>query len=293
MNLGAIDIGSNAARVLIKSVTEEENGRVEFTKQKLLRYPIRLGMDAFVKGKISETKADKLVKMCTVFKLLMELYEVEDFRAYATSAMRDAENGEELADRVARETGIEIHIIDGMAEATILYHTHFEEAMNKSRNYIYVDVGGGSTEISLFVKGILSKSESFRVGTIRMMHQLTGDKELMEIRNWVQQQTSDHSFFGIGSGGNINTMFSLSGKLPDDSISLDYLQQHLDKFSQLSVRELMKTYDFKEDRADVIVNALKIYTTVFSAADVNEIYVPKIGLADGMIQLLSQDYFQS
>lgn len=293
MNLGAIDIGSNAARVLIKSVTEEENGRVELTKQKLLRYPIRLGMDAFVKGKISETKADKLVKMCTVFKLLMELYEVEDFRAYATSAMRDAENGEELADRVARETGIEIHIIDGMAEATILYHTHFEEAMNKSRNYIYVDVGGGSTEISLFVKGILSKSESFRVGTIRMMHQLTGDKELMEIRNWVQQQTSDHSFFGIGSGGNINTMFSLSGKLPDDSISLDYLQQHLDKFSQLSVRELMKTYDFKEDRADVIVNALKIYTTVFSAADVNEIYVPKIGLADGMIQLLSQDYFQS
>lgn len=293
MNLGAIDIGSNAARVLIKSVTEEENGRVELTKQKLLRYPIRLGMDAFVKGKISETKADKLVKMCTVFKLLMELYEVEDFRAYATSAMRDAENGEELADRVARETGIEIHIIDGMAEATILYHTHFEEAMNKSRNYIYVDVGGGSTEISLFVKGILSQSESFRVGTIRMMHQLTGDKELMEIRNWVQQQTSDHSFFGIGSGGNINTMFSLSGKLPDDSISLDYLQQHLDKFSQLSVRELMKTYDFKEDRADVIVNALKIYTTVFSAADVNEIYVPKIGLADGMIQLLSQDYFQS
>ena len=293
MNLGAIDIGSNAARVLIKSVTEEENGRVELTKQKLLRYPIRLGMDAFVKGKISETKADKLVKMCTVFKLLMELYEVEDFRAYATSAMRDAENGEELADRVARETGIEIHIIDGMAEATILYHTHFEEAMNKSRNYIYVDVGGGSTEISLFVKGILSKSESFRVGTIRMMHQLTGDKELMEIRNWVQQQTSDHSFFGIGSGGNINTMFSLSGKLPDDSISLDYLQQHLNKFSQLSVRELMKTYDFKEDRADVIVNALKIYTTVFSAADVNEIYVPKIGLADGMIQLLSQDYFQS
>ena len=293
MNLGAIDIGSNAARVLIKSVTEEENGRVEFTKQKLLRYPIRLGMDAFVKGKISETKADKLVKMCTVFKLLMELYEVEDFRAYATSAMRDAENGEELADRVARETGIEIHIIDGMAEATILYHTHFEEAMNKSRNYIYVDVGGGSTEISLFVKGILSQSESFRVGTIRMMHQLTGDKELMEIRNWVQQQTSDHSFFGIGSGGNINTMFSLSGKLPDDSISLDYLQQHLNKFSQLSVRELMKTYDFKEDRADVIVNALKIYTTVFSAADVNEIYVPKIGLADGMIQLLSQDYFQS
>ena len=293
MTLGALDIGSNAARVLIKSVTEEENGRVELTKQKLLRYPIRLGMDAFVKGKISETKADKLVKMCTVFKLLMELYEVEDFRAYATSAMRDAENGEELADRVARETGIEIHIIDGMAEATILYHTHFEEAMNKSRNYIYVDVGGGSTEISLFVKGILSKSESFRVGTIRMMHQLTGDKELMEIRNWVQQQTSDHSFFGIGSGGNINTMFSLSGKLPDDSISLDYLQQHLDKFSQLSVRELMKTYDFKEDRADVIVNALKIYTTVFSAADVNEIYVPKIGLADGMIQLLSQDYFQS
>ena len=293
MNLGAIDIGSNAARVLIKSVTEEENGRVELTKQKLLRYPIRLGMDAFVKGKISETKADKLVKMCTVFKLLMELYEVEDFRAYATSAMRDAENGEELADRVARETGIEIHIIDGMAEATILYHTHFEEAMNKSRNYIYVDVGGGSTEISLFVKGILSKSESFRVGTIRMMHKLTGDKELMEIRNWVQQQTSDHTFYGIGSGGNINTMFSLSGKLPEDSISLNYLQQHLNKFSQLSVRELMKTYDFKEDRADVIVNALKIYTTVFSAADVNEIYVPKIGLADGMIQLLSQDYFQS
>ena len=290
MNLGAIDIGSNAARVLITQV-EQDNGSIEFAKQKLLRYPIRLGMDAFVQGEISTHRADKMVKMCRIFKLLMELYEVEDYKAYATSAMREAKNGAEIVSRVKEETGVEIHIIGGMAEATILYHTHFQSEMKKNRNYIYVDVGGGSTEVTLFENGILKESQSFQVGTIRMLHNLTGEKELQQINEWVSQRTKQGNFWGIGSGGNINTLYSMSGKLPDDSIPLDYVYQKLEEFSPKTIKELMRTYDFKQDRADVIVHALMIYTTAFAAANVNDIFVPKIGLADGMIQLLSQDYF--
>lgn len=290
MNLGAIDVGSNAARVLITKV-EKENGHLEFAKQKLLRYPIRLGMDSFVKGEISEERTNKMVLMCRVFKLLMELYDVKDYKAYATSAMRNAKNGQEIVERVAEEAGIQIHIIDGLAEATILYHTHFEEAMNKSRNYIYVDVGGGSTEVTLFEKGILKESESFKVGTIRMLHNLTGDEELQKIHDWVVQRTKTGHFWGIGSGGNINTLFSMSGKLPDQSITLQYVKSKLEEFSAYNVKELMKRYDFKQDRADVIVNALTIYITAFNAAGATNIFVPKIGLADGIIQLLSQDYF--
>lgn len=288
MNLGAIDIGSNAARVLIMEVFEGRNG-LEFNKLKLLRYPIRLGFDAFLKGKIEKDRAEKMVKMCTIFKLLMELYDVKAYKAYATSAMRSASNGLEIVERVRKESGVDIEIIEGLREASILYQTHFESQMNPARSYIYVDVGGGSTEITLFRNKQLIESKSFKVGTIRMLYGLNQKSDLREIKDWVSERTYNEKYYGIGSGGNINSLFSMSGKRKHNPIQTSYISQSLKEFQQYSVKELMNIYSFKSDRADVIVPALKIYKAVFKSANVKHVYVPKIGLADGMIRLIAQD----
>lgn len=288
MNLGAIDIGSNAARVLIMEVFEGRDG-LEFNKLKLLRYPIRLGFDAFLKGKIEQERAEKMVKMCTIFKLLMELYDVQAYKAYATSAMRSASNGLEIVERVRKESGVDIEIIEGLREASILYQTHFESQMNPARNYIYVDVGGGSTEITLFRNKQLIESKSFKVGTIRMLYELNQKSDLKKIKEWVIEHTKGEYYYGIGSGGNINSLFGLSGKRKNEPIPTTYISKSLKEFKQYSVKELMDTYSFKSDRADVIVPALKIYKTVFRAANAKQVYVPKIGLADGIIRLIAQD----
>lgn len=288
MNLGAIDIGSNAARVLIMEVFEGRNG-LEFNKLKLLRYPIRLGFDAFLKGEIGQERTEKMVKMCTIFKLLMELYDVKAYKAYATSAMRSAKNGLEIVERVRKESGVDIEIIEGLREASILYQTHFESKMNPTRNYIYVDVGGGSTEITLFRNKQLIESKSFKVGTIRMLYELNQKSDLKKIKHWVEERTEGQLYYGIGSGGNINSLFGLSGKRKHEPIKTGYITQSLKEFKQHTVKELMNIYSFKSDRADVIVPALKIYKTVFKAANVQEVFVPKIGLADGIIRLIAQD----
>lgn len=292
MILGAIDIGSNAARVLVQEVITEENS-VRFNKLKLFRYPIRLGFDAFLHGKISDKRAEQLLKMTKIFKLLMELYEVEDYLAYATSAMREASNGEYLVNVVKEENNLPIEIISGNREATILYHTHFGESMRKERNYIYVDVGGGSTEVSLFPNGTLYKSKSFNVGTIRLLHGLVGDEQLQELQEWIQHETCGNKYWGIGSGGNINSMKSLSKLEREEPMDLAYIKKMYAEILPLSIRERMDKYSFKSDRADVISHALQIYQTAFSAANAQQIFVPKIGLSDGMIRLVASKRHKS
>jgi len=293
MNLGAIDIGSNAARVLIMEVKKKEDGNLVFNKLKLLRYPIRLGFDAFMKGEISKHKTEKMGKMLMAFKLLMELYDVSDYLAFATSAMRESGNGVEVIQKMKLETGVDIKIIDGMTEASILYQTHFEKFLKPERNYIYVDVGGGSTEITFYIKGKLSASKSFKVGTIRLLNNLVGAAELQKMKEWVEDnKIENESHYGIGSGGNINSIFVLSGRRKRDPISLDYLNETYKEMKSMSLNERMDEFSFKKDRADVVVPALDIYRTVFSASGAQDIYVPKIGLSDGMVRLLAKKYFK-
>ncbi len=291
MIFGAIDIGSNAARVLIMSVEQKES-KLMFTKQKLLRYPLRLGLDAFTTGEVSEYRRNKLIKMCQVFKLLMELYEVEDYLVYATSAMRTVSNGEQLVEQVLHETGMYIQIIDGLQEANLLIETKIAENIRPDRNYLYVDVGGGSSELVLIRANRTSLSKSFPIGTIRILEQQVDESHFDQITNWVNRNTKeDEEYFGIGSGGNINTIFGLTGlrmKEPMTITQLKGIQAELNPFSK---EELMEQYGFKEDRSEVIKPALRIYDTAFSAAHVNQIFVPKIGLVDGMIHRIATKYF--
>ncbi len=290
MNLGAIDIGSNAARVLITRV-EQENNHLEYTKLKLIRYPIRLGFDSFLKGEISELKKDKLIKMLKAYKIFLDLYDVEDYLAFGTSALRNAANGKEIVEFIKNEIGIDIKIIDGNTEATIVYQTHFEEHLVPGKNYMYVDVGGGSTEIAMFSKGNFMESKSFKLGTVRLLHGLVGDAELKDMADWIASKNQEYGqFSGIGSGGNINTVFQLSGKRLGKALSIEYLFEVKRKMEKRTLKQRMKDFAFKEDRADVIIPALRIYTTAFAAADADEVFVPKIGLADGMIRVLAQQY---
>jgi len=288
MILAAIDIGSNAARLLIMKVEKEKKG-FSYQKLKLLRYPIRLGFDAFVHNRISEEKTNKLLIMLEAFSLFMNLYDVEDYLAYATSALRESSNGEELLQRIDKETGLTINVIDGLTEASLLYQTHFESQLTADKNYIYVDVGGGSTEITFFSSEGLRESQSFKIGTIRLLKGLVEDKLWQEMLSWVSTRANERgSHRGIGSGGNINTLFQLSSKAKDEPLTISYVRDMRQIMAELSLEERMKTYSLKPDRADVIVHALSIYEAVYSAANAEVIFVPKIGLSDGMIRLLAK-----
>ena len=290
MNLAAIDVGSNAARVLIMAV-EPRNNSLKFQKLKLLRYPLRLGVEVFLHGHISTTKTRELTKMLRAFKLFMQLYNVEHYMAFATSAMREAANGAEVIKGVKNKTQIDLKTIDGLTEASILYQTHFEKTLSKRKGYIYVDVGGGSTEASIFTAGKLKESQSFKIGTLRMLHELVGKPEVQVMTKWIKKKAkTKDNFSGIASGGNINSIFQLSKK--QSPISLPYLKYMRQEIKTLTIEERMARYSFKPDRAEVIIPALNLYIAAFKAAGVTDIYVPKIGLADGMVRILARKIFQ-
>ena len=291
MRLAAIDIGSNAARLLISEATTNDNGKSQFQKLNLVRVPLRLGFDVFADKTISGQKEEMIIKTIRSYKLLTEVYEVEHMRACATSAMRDATNGAEIIDKVKQDTGIEIEIITGDAEATLIYENHVAENMDKEHSYLYIDVGGGSTELTFFANGELQFKRSFNIGTIRLLKKQVDEFMWDEMRDFIRRETKGHDgdMVAIGSGGNINKVFSLSKRKEGKPLQLDLLKDYLRELGSFPLEERMRLYKMREDRADVIVPALSIYVNVMKWANIDDIYVPKIGLADGLIQHLFEE----
>ncbi len=287
MRLAAIDIGSNAARLLITDVVDTGNGKPQFNKINLVRVPLRLGFDVFELGEISKGRREMVMETMKAYAHLMKAYEVKHYRACATSAMRDAKNSADIIRNVKLETGIEIEIISGDKEATMINQSHIAEGLDKNSNYLYIDVGGGSTELTFFSDGKMKYRESFNIGTIRLLKQQIHETVWDEMRDHLKKNTkSSLPICAIGSGGNINKVFSLSKKKDGKPLSLQLLKDYHKEFSNYSVEELISIYKLREDRADVIVPALLIYINVMKWADITEIYVPKIGLADGLVQSL-------
>jgi len=288
--LAAIDIGSNAARLLISDVIIGPQGNPEFIKAALVRAPLRLGFEVFDKGAIPPNKVEKVIKTMKSYKLLLDVYEVKHLKACATSAMRDATNGAEIIRKVKAETGIEIKIISGQEEASLIYENHIAENMTKEESYLYIDVGGGSTELTFFTDGKLVFKESFNIGTIRLLKNQVSEALWDEMKEFIKDKTKGyHHVTAIGSGGNINKVFSLSKRKEGKPLQLDLLRDYYKEFSNLSVNQRMTLYHLREDRADVIVPALLIYINVMRWADTEEIYIPKIGLADGLIHTLYEE----
>lgn len=287
MKLAAIDIGSNAGRLLISEASPNALGEMDFTKINLVRVPLRLGFDVFDTRRISDKKAEELVKTIAAYKLMMEVYGVEHYKACATSAMRDAENGPAILERVEQETGIRIRTITGQEEAAFIYENHIAEHMDITKSYLYIDVGGGSTEITCFSANRLLFKESFNIGTIRLLHNQVTEEQWQQLKNFIKTTLRQlWNVVAIGSGGNINKIFSLSKRKEGKPLSLETLKNYHKELGSVSLDERIHTYKLREDRADVIVPALLIYINIMRWANAEEIYVPKIGLADGIIHAL-------
>jgi exopolyphosphatase/guanosine-5'-triphosphate,3'-diphosphate pyrophosphatase len=290
VRLAAIDIGSNAARLLISNVITGTKDSPEFIKVVLVRVPLRLGFEVFDKGEIPPVKVEKIIKTIKSYKLLLDVYEVRHVRACATSAMRDARNGQEIIKQVKAETGIEIQIISGQEEASLIYENHIAEKMASEESYLYVDVGGGSTELTFFSDNKLIFKESFNIGTIRLLKNQVQESAWNEMKDFIKNKTKGyHHVTAIGSGGNINKIFSLSKRKEGKPLSLESLRDYYKEFNNMTLAERISYYKMREDRADVIVPALQIYINVMKWADTLEIFVPKIGLADGLIQSLYEE----
>ena len=288
-NFAAIDIGSNAIILLVSTITEKEGMETSFRKTSLVRVPIRLGADVFLKQSISENNRDRMVDAMHAFSLLMKAHGVEKYKACATSAMREAKNADEVTEVIKKRTGIEIEIIDGSHEAAIIAATDLHALIQDDHNYLYVDVGGGSTEYTLYSNGKSIASRSFKVGTVRLLNDLVENKTWREMEAWVRETTKGYPDISlIGSGGNINNIFKTSGKKEGKPLSLAYLKKYDELLNSYTYEERIIELDLKNDRADVIIPASRIYLNSMKWARANQIYVPKIGLADGIIKSMYQ-----
>ncbi len=290
MILGAIDIGSNAARLLITEVTIKDKKAV-FEKLNLVRVPLRLGFDVFEKKEISRLKTDMFLNTIQSFKYLMNAYGVTKYKAAATSAMRDAQNGPKIIETVADSTGIKIEIISGDDEAAFIYENHIAENLTNDNSYLYIDVGGGSTELTCFSDNQLLFKKSFNIGTIRLIKNQVTEAHWDQMKDFLKKEmrTMVKHLTAIGSGGNINKVFSLSKRKDGKPLPLELLKDYYKELNSFSVADRMRLYNLKEDRADVIVPALQIFINVMRWIDAEEIFVPKIGLADGLIQALYRE----
>jgi exopolyphosphatase/guanosine-5'-triphosphate,3'-diphosphate pyrophosphatase len=287
VRLAAIDIGSNAARLLITEVSQDREGNPQFNKLNLVRVPLRLGFDVFEKGEISKEKRGMVLQTMKAYGHLINAYGVKNVIACATSAMRDASNSSDLIRKVKLETGLEIEIISGDLEASLIYENHVAEHMDTEHSYLYIDVGGGSTELTFFADGKLVFKQSFNIGTIRLLKDMVDEKKWDEMKDFIKVKTKGFKqITAIGTGGNINKVFSLSKKKDGKPLNLELLKDYYKEIASFSLEDRINIYKLREDRADVIVPALQIYINVMRWADAAEIYVPKIGLADGLIQHL-------
>ena len=290
MILAAIDIGSNAVRLLISEVIPNKEGQIKYYKKiKLFRLPVRLGEDAFLHKRISEETLDRLEKTMTAFSLFIDIYKVEHYIAGATSAMRESANSDEIISRIKENTGIEIGIIDGESEADLIANNKqlFGSSIDERFSHLFIDVGGGSTEISLLSKEGISKSKSFDVGTIRLFKNKVNEQEWIKMEKWLNKHVVDNTPLSIiGSGGNINEVFKRSGKFRTEPILFDHLVKERDLLSKLSIHDRIYLQSLNKDRAEVIVPALDIFIYIMEKTGIKQVIVPKIGVADGLIKKL-------
>jgi len=290
----AIDIGSNAVRLLIMTITEQEGREPIFKKTSLVRVPIRLGADVFLTKNISEENIRRMLDTMQAFKLLMRSHKIEKFKACATSAMRESENGEEVAKLIHEKTGVEINIIDGTDEAAIIAATDLHALIQTDKTYLYVDVGGGSTEFTLYSKGKTVASRSFKLGTVRLLENMVSQEVWDEVEGWIKKITRNYTKIDlIGSGGNINNIFKSSGKANGKPLSFLYLSSYYQLLQSFTYEERITELNLNQDRADVIVPAAKIYLSAMKWTRARRIYVPKIGLSDGIIKSLYQESLEA
>lgn len=285
MNIAAIDIGSNGARLLIKSFDDNAPASSRIRKLLFVRIPLRLGQDVFTLGKVSKERQHMMMHMMKAFRQFMLLYKVEHFRACATSAMRDADNGKKVMRRIEKETGIRLEIIPGAEEAQLLCNNLVENTDSGVGNYAYVDVGGGSTEISLLHDGVLAESHSFNIGTLRLLAGAVTQEERNAMCSVLENYAREFPDTKIiGSGGNINRLFKLA-KVKGDSreLPVERIRELHDILAPLSLEERKMKFKLKDDRADVIVPAAEIFMTVASILDCDSIVVPNISLADSIV----------
>jgi exopolyphosphatase/guanosine-5'-triphosphate,3'-diphosphate pyrophosphatase len=283
----AIDIGSNAMRLLISNVVEQEDKDPQFNKSSLVRVPIRLGQDAFTVGEISAENIDRMVDAMKAFNLLMKVHKVERYKAYATSAMREAYNAKEVVELIKKKADIKIEIIDGKKEAAIIASTDLHHLLKTDLTYLFVDVGGGSTEFTLFSNGKMINSRSFKAGTVRLLNNMVHDVVWDEIEKWIKANTKDYEEVTlIGSGGNINKLFKMSGKQQEKPLSYIYISSQYAFLNSLTYEQRIAELGLNSDRADVIIHATRIYLNAMKWSGARQIYVPKIGLSDGIVKAM-------
>ncbi|MEO8150754.1 MAG: exopolyphosphatase [Bacteroidia bacterium] len=290
MKFAAIDIGSNAMRLLFCNVYESSSGTL-FKKAELIRVPVRLGEDAFTNQVISKEKADDFIKVMKAFKLLLEVHRPIDFRACATAAMREAKNADEILKRINDETGINIELIDGGTEANLIYANHIAEHLDRNSSYLYIDVGGGSTELTLFSRNRHVFSRSFNVGAVRMLNQQIDKSTWTGFKEWIRTNTADYQpLIAIGSGGNINKLHKMARKKDNKPLLKEDLEEIFNELNALTLQERIEHLGLKPDRADVIIPAAKIFLSIMKNAQITKIFVPEIGLSDGIVHQLYENY---
>ena len=282
-----IDIGSNGVRLLIANVLEEEGKEPIFSKGSLVRVPIRLGADVFEQGKISPENTVRLKDAMEAYRLLMKVQGVEAYRACATSAMREATNGKEVVEEVAQQTGIFIEIIDGAEEAAIIANTDLHTLLEGDKNYLYIDVGGGSTEFTVYAQGEVRAARSFPIGGVRLLKGKADEQLWDKVKDWIRLYTKDlKDMEAIGSGGNINKISKSTGKRKDVPLTLHFLEEYLEQINQMTYEERIRDLELNPDRADILPLALPIYIKAMKWAKIKHILVPKVGLADGIVRQL-------
>ncbi|OZV68709.1 Ppx/GppA phosphatase family protein [Winogradskyella aurantia] len=290
----AIDIGSNAVRLLISNIIEQEDQPVIFKKNSLVRVPIRLGADVFVNGEISAYNEQRMVDTMQAFSLLMKSHGVVRYKACATSAMREAKNSGPLAKKIQSSCGISIDIIDGEEEAAIIAATDLHTFIDPNKTYLYVDVGGGSTEFSIIHNGEKVRSKSFRIGTVRLLNDIVKNETWLELEKWIKENTKQYYKIElIGSGGNINKIFKVSGKDLGKPLTFFYLSSYYQMLQNYSYEERITKLNLNQDRADVIIPATRIYLSAMKWSGAKDIYVPKIGLSDGIIKSIYHESVSS
>ena len=291
---GAVDIGSNAIRLLIVSVIEQNGKDTLFKKTSLVRVPIRLGAEVFLEGKITDYSAARMLDAMTAFRLLMKTHNISRFRACATSAMREASNGERIAETIGQLSGLPINIIDGNDEAAIIASTDLKSLIEADKVFLYVDVGGGSTELTLFAKGHVVATKSLKLGTVRLINDIVDDGMWEEMESWIKTETKGFKKISlIGSGGNINTIYKKSGRKIGKPLSYFYLSSYYEYLKSFSYEERITELDMNPDRADVVVPATRIYLSAMKWSKAKNVYVPKIGLSDGIVRSLYNEKIAS
>ena len=291
MRYAAIDIGSNAVRLLIADIIETGK-EISFKKNTLIRVPLRLGDNAFLDKKISDKKSDELIKTMLAFRNLMDVYMVQDYMACATSAMREARNGLDLVKKIRKTANIDLEIVAGQKEAHIIYSSHISEQLDIKKDYLYIDVGGGSTELSIFSEGQPEVSRSFDLGTIRILDNQDKDETWTEMKEWIKHNSKKYkNLTGIGTGGNINKIYKMAQEKEGLPLSLSKLKETYNFLNSHSLKVRITVLGLNPDRADVIIPACEIYLAVMKWADIKQIYVPRVGMVDGIIQTLIEKNF--